>query len=149
MSEHDNELRKALADNGTFDAEKGKKITADAVSRFHAELKKNERFLRVSLLISVGVLAFAIEKLFFAASTKAIVGFGVILLFVLVTTVLLKLWYWIVNTRITLQKELKVWQLQTAMAWPSGGALSEMPPVVARDSADSRGGSEQRGSPPT
>ena len=107
MTERENELKAALAENGTFDSEKAGRFAADGVLQLHRQLKKNDRFLAITTLMCVALLAFCIEKLIFASSTKAIVGFGVTLLYVLVFTVLIKLWYWIVNTRITLQKDLE------------------------------------------
>ena len=132
MTERENELKKALAENGGFDAEKATQLAKDAVSQLQRELKKSERFLEITTLISVGLLAFSIEKLTFAASTKAIVGFGVILLYVLVTLVLAKLWYWIVNTKIALQKDLKLWQLQAATGRPAPTELRELQSVAPR-----------------
>jgi hypothetical protein len=132
MTERENELKKALAENGGFDAERATQLAKDTVSQLHGELKKSERFLEIITLISVGLLAFSIEKLTFAAGTKAIVGFGVILLYVLVTLVLAKLWYWIVNTKITLQKDLKLWQLQAATGRPAPTELRELQSVAPR-----------------
>ena len=39
MTERENELACASAENGSFDPEKAKKLTTDAVSRFHRRLK--------------------------------------------------------------------------------------------------------------
>ena len=121
MSEHENELQKALAENGTFDSEKAKAATAAAVSQFHARLKKVERIMWVYLAVCVGVIVFAWNAFEFASSTKAIVGFGILLLVAYETTILMKLCYWIANTKLTLLKEIKQWQLQTA-ATPSAVA---------------------------
>ena len=128
MTERENELKAALAENGTFDSEKAGRFAADGVLQLHRQLKKNDRFLAITTLMCVALLAFCIEKLIFASSTKAIVGFGVTLLYVLVFTVLIKLWYWIVNTRITLQKDLKLWQLQTVTAQPCRGGCESCHP---------------------
>ena len=113
MSEHENELAKASAENGTFDPEKAKKLTADALSQFHTQLKKSERLLMASLLVCVVVMGIAWITLCSSSDTKIMITFGFVLFVAFETTVLMKLWYWVVNTRLTLLRELKRWELQT------------------------------------
>jgi hypothetical protein len=116
MNEHENELARASATNGAFDPEKAKRLTPDAVSRFHSRLKWAGRITWIYLLICVAVILFAWNEFQAASSTKAIVGFGILMLAAYEGTILIKLWYWIANTKVTLLKELKQWQLQTALS---------------------------------
>ena len=52
----------------------------------------------------------------FAVTMASVMMFGVLLLVAYETTILVKLWYWIVNTKFTLLRELKEWKLQMALS---------------------------------
>ena len=116
MTERDNELARHSAENGSFDPAKARKTTTDAVSRFNARLKWTARLTWIYILAGVGVMLFSCNSLLAASTTKAIVGFGILLLVAYETTILMKLWYWNANTKFTLLRELKQWQLQTALS---------------------------------
>ena len=68
------------------------------------------------------------NNLLAATSTKAMVGFAVLLLVAYETTILVKLWYWIVNTKITLLKELRQWKLQMALSSAASPLSAEAEP---------------------
>ena len=59
----------------------------------------------VYIIAGVAVMIFSCNSLLAATSTKAIVGFGVVLLVAYETTILVKLRYWIVNTKFTLLRD--------------------------------------------
>lgn len=114
MTEHENQWTKALAENGTFDADKAKRAGEMAVSKYTSGLKKTERIVWAYLTACAVVAVFSFDHLAFATSNKAMIAFGIAFLVAIETTILLKLWYWIVNTKLTLQKEIREWQLQGA-----------------------------------
>jgi hypothetical protein len=112
MSEHENQWAKALATNGTYAAAKAKEASEAAVSEYVSGLKRTERVLWIYLMICVAVAVFAGEHFVFATSNKAMMGCGIAFLVALETTILVKLWYWIVNTKLTLQKEIRQSRIQ-------------------------------------
>jgi hypothetical protein len=116
MNERENELARASAENGAFDPAKAKKLTTDTVSHYHSRLKWAGRLTWACLILEVAVMVFAFNAFLAASTTKAIVGFGILLLVAYETTILMKLWYWIVNTKVTLLKELKQLKLQFALS---------------------------------
>jgi hypothetical protein len=114
MSEHENQWTAASAENGTFDPAKAKQATADAVAQYQTGLKTVERTTWLYLLLCVVVFVFAYGRFQFASSTKAIVGFGIVMLIAYESTVLMKLWYWIAGTKLVLLREIKQLQLQSS-----------------------------------
>jgi hypothetical protein len=125
MIEHENELKKALAENGTYDPVKADNLTAHAVSAFQAQLKKSERLLMISLLACAAVMVVAWSNLWLASDPKMMILFGFLLYVALETTVLMKLWYWVISTRIILQKEIRLWQPPTAASGPAAAMPRE------------------------
>ena len=65
MSEHDNELKKALAGNGDFDAEKASRDVAQASRLFDSRLKRAARITWLRQAIVIGVFEFAFISFFF------------------------------------------------------------------------------------
>ncbi|HEY4760598.1 MAG TPA: DUF6768 family protein [Thermoguttaceae bacterium] len=112
MNEHIEPLKDALAQNGSFDPEKAKKVTAEVVSGFHARLQKTERLMWIYLILCTAVILYAFYKFEASTSTKSMIGFGILLLATYETTILMKLWYWIVNNKISVLKEIKLLQLE-------------------------------------
>ena len=80
MSENVNELKKALAENGNFDAEKARRLAAEAVSRFNLGLRWTERRGMIGLLLCMAVFEFAVIKFTLASTTKAMIGYAVVML---------------------------------------------------------------------
>jgi hypothetical protein len=123
MTERENELKKALGENGTFDAQKAKRLAAEAVAWFQTRLKWIERLTQAYLLACAVVMAFALTRFVHATSTKAIVGFAILLLAALETSILIKLWYWIMNAKIGVLKDVRQLRLENlARPTDSGGA---------------------------
>lgn len=110
MSEHDNPWTKALAENGSYDLEKAKRTSEAAVSQYQRGLKKTERILWCYLIACVAVAVLAMNSFLCAIDHKTLIGCGIVFLVAIETTILIKLWYWIMNTRLTLQKDMRQWQ---------------------------------------
>lgn len=112
MSDQENELKKALAENGSFDAEKAKRLGSDVGAEFHARLKRAERRLSLSTIITVVVLEFAFVGFWFSFSTKSLIGFAILLVVVAVIAGALAIERSIANTKISLLKEMKLMRLE-------------------------------------
>ncbi|MGA2031859.1 MAG: hypothetical protein ABSG68_06365 [Thermoguttaceae bacterium] len=112
MSEATNELKKALAENGNFDAAKADRDVIEASSYFDSQLRRGARFTFLSLIIVVAVLEFAFIGFFLTFSTKALVGFATLLVVTVVLIVRFAIGHEITNTKISLLREIKLLRLE-------------------------------------
>jgi hypothetical protein len=76
MSEQKNELKKVLAENGNFDAEKAKQTAERAVFRFNRRVKWTERTGLFIFLIFFAVFVFALIQFAAAYTTKAMIAYS-------------------------------------------------------------------------
>jgi hypothetical protein len=114
MSEADEQLKRALTENGQFDREKAETMKREVVAGFGAKLRKAERMMWVYLLVCVCVAIAAMRAFGRSATTKEMVLFAVVFLVAFESTVLVKLAYWVMNTKISLLKEIKLLCLANA-----------------------------------
>ncbi|NQT16306.1 MAG: hypothetical protein HQ582_26350 [Planctomycetes bacterium] len=142
MNEPESELKKALAENGVFDPGRARESREKVVSTFKAAMRKVERYLWVYMCLCSWLFVFALFHFFHSATTKGMIFYGLLLLMFFETTVLMKLWYWIVNNKLTVIKEVKQLQLGGApgddadhASWPSDrpkGATGSLSPWERR-----------------
>ncbi len=111
MSESDDNLAGALRENGAFDPAKAGELKTKAVGTFEARMRKVERYLFVYMCVCCWLIVFAGFQFFHSTTTKGMLMNGLLVLAFLETTILMKLWYWIMNNKITVLKELKQLQL--------------------------------------
>ncbi|HUT90821.1 MAG TPA: DUF6768 family protein [Thermoguttaceae bacterium] len=111
MTEFDDGLAEALGQNGSFDPGKAEELKQNALAAFDAKMKKVERYLRVYLCLCVWLFVFSLFHFFHSSTTKALLFYGLLTFIFFETTVLMKLWYWIMNDKITVLKEIKQLQL--------------------------------------
>lgn len=116
MSESDNNLKNALAENGVFDPERAKELRGGAVATFRSRMKWVERTAFIFLDLALGLGLFAYFKFMGSTDTRALVGYGILLLIAFENTVLIKLWYWIMNNKIGVLKEIKLLRLEASAA---------------------------------
>jgi len=107
MSERDDSLREALSDNGAFDPGKAKESREKVVSTFEAKMRKVERYLWVYLCLFCWLAVFALFQFLHATTTKDLLLNGLLFLIFIESTILMKLWYWIMNNKIAVLKEIK------------------------------------------
>ncbi len=123
MSEHENELKKALAENGNFDAEKARRSAAEAVSRFNLRLRWTERRGMIGLVLCMAVFEFATIKFSLAFTTKAMIGYAVVMLLsygIGITAVFVSR---IMSVLLRVLKEIKQWQLEN-LGYPAERNIS-------------------------
>ena len=111
MSGPDNSLKKALAENGSFDPEKAEDLRKKAVGTFEAKMRKVERYLFAYMCICCWLVVFAFFHFIQSSTTKAMLFYGLLILIFFETTILIKLSYWIMNNKISVLKEIKQLQL--------------------------------------
>ena len=112
MSEQENELKKALAENGDFDAEKAKRLGSDVGGWFDARLKRAARRLWLFAMVGVVVFEFAYFGFWFSFGTKSLIGFATLLVAVILIAGIWAIEHSITNTKISLLKEMKLMRLE-------------------------------------
>jgi len=140
MSEHENELKKALAENGDVDAEKAKQTAAEAVLRFSRGLKWTERWGLIFLLLCIAVFEFALIKFALAYTTKSMIGYAIVMLLSYGIGVMVALFSGITSMLLRVMKEIKQSQLER-LGYPAERNLSPsagMVPFLVRSRALSR-----------
>lgn len=120
MSEREDKWTEALAENGSHDPEKAKRSSEAAVSQYLSGLKRSERVLWFYLMACAVIAVFSAESFLLATSNEALIGYGILFLVAIETTILMKLWYWIANTRLTLQKDIRQSLVQKASPEAAG-----------------------------
>ncbi len=116
MSELNNEVKKTLSKNGLFDPARGRKQRNETVAMFSAKLRKVERFTYTHLVILVALMVFSVNRFLGSTTTKDQILYLGIFILAMSSQVLIKLWYWVVNTKISVLKEIKQLRLEMAMA---------------------------------
>ncbi len=116
MSELNNEVKKSLGENGPFDPARGRKQRKELAAMFSAKLRMVERFMWIHLVILAGLIVFSIQRFLGSTTTKGQIMYLGIFILAMATQVLIKLWYWVVNTKIGVLKEIKQLRLEMAMA---------------------------------
>jgi ABC-type sugar transport system permease subunit len=118
MIDFENKLKNALEKNGDFDSAKSETARKEIVQMFEDKLKRVKLWTWIFLLIDVVVITVGVSSLLInllvTKSTNAIIVSAIIILIAHEGTVLIKLWYWILNTKYDVLKELKQLQLQIA-----------------------------------
>ena len=109
-----------------FDPEKAARLRAQALDTFQA---KNRLILRMTwayLLLCLW-LAYACIRLFFASTdTQSWILYGVLFLVMIEGTILIRLWYWIANTKLANLREIKLLRMDLALQKGSMETLEEV-----------------------
>lgn len=113
MTEFDDSLAQALGQNGSFDPRKAEELKQNTLAAFDAKMKKVERYLRGYLCLCIWLFLFSLFHFLHSSTTKALLFYALLMLIFFETTVLMKLWYWIMNDKITVLKEIKQLQLES------------------------------------
>ncbi len=114
MDEFEKTIRQTLDDTNKFNTAKAETLRKETIRMFDKKLRILKivvwAFLLVDAVIMVGLAGcFAAAK-----SPKVLIILAVIFLVVYNSTILMKLWYWILNAKYNLQKDVKQLQLQIA-----------------------------------
>ena len=117
MDEFENTIGKILSDTNQFDASKAQTLRKETVQMFEDKLKKVYRYSRSYLIICVAVCSAAGACFGLSAglgSTWGMIASAVIFLGAGQSMVTIKLWYWIMNNKLNMLREMKQLQLQIA-----------------------------------
>jgi len=114
-----------LRQNGSFDPEKAAAVRQQAVAGFAARMRKSERLAWKYLIVLTALSVFAVARLLQQPDPRWLVLYGILLVIALEGVTVIKLWYWIVNTKLSVLKELKQLRLELPAAAASGRAADE------------------------
>ena len=117
MDEFEKTIRTTLSDTDKFDAAKAETLRKETVQMFEDKLKKVYRYAWLCLIICVaagGVAGACFGVSASLGSTWGMIASAVIFLGAGQSMVTIKLWYWIMNNKIGVLKEIKQLQLQIA-----------------------------------
>jgi ABC-type sugar transport system permease subunit len=118
MDELEKTIQVTLSRTGKFDAGKAETLRKEIVQMFEGKLKKVKlltwAFLLIDVIIIAGGIIGLLVNLLITKNTNAMIISAVVVLIAHEGTVLIKLWYWVLNTKYGVLKELKQIQLQIA-----------------------------------
>ena len=98
-----------------FDANKAARLRAQAQDAFLAKYRKIERIAWAYLLGCLAVAGWCVRRFLEADDVRSWILWGVLFLLAFETTVLIKLWYWVVNTKLAVLREVKLLRMDLAL----------------------------------
>lgn len=116
----DSPLKKALAENGSFDPRRADELKRKAVEAFETKMRTVERWYWAFMVVICWLLAVVVLQFLQATTTKTIVMNGLAVLICIEGTVLMKLWYWVMNNKISVLKAIKQLDLREADVTENG-----------------------------
>ena len=114
MDDLERKLGKAILENGSLDPRMSSLLKAEVLKSFDDKLKSTKYIAWAFLLFLYCVDVGAICGFLFGQSTKVLIFWAVVVLASNELQVLMKLWYWVVNSKISVLKEIKRLELQIA-----------------------------------
>jgi hypothetical protein len=130
MRDIDNEITQALSENGEFDPEKADAVRAASVAHYDRAQKKAERHTLASLLLCVVFMAVGAVTMVYAGSTKAIIASALLVLIMFESTILMKLWYWIVQNMLRVLRDVRLLRIDLAGIPGAEGAATAAPTTL-------------------
>ncbi len=111
---------------GNFDADKAARLRAQAQDAFVGKYRKLERIMWVYLLGCLAVMWWCIRNFLIAEDVRSWILWGVVFILAFETSVLIKLWYWVVNTKLATLREIKWLRLDLALQKGDEAAFEEI-----------------------
>lgn len=99
-----------------FDPARATGLRAQALGTFKRQMVKVERYMMVFLLVSVLMMAGGALVFVHNQSLKVVLAATLLILIGYETSVLIKLWYWIINNKVGVLKEIKLLRIDLAAA---------------------------------
>ena len=116
MSNNTNDITHALAGDGDYDQLKATELKNNMVGTFTAMLRKVERTYWGYMCLCSWLFVFALYHFFHSSGAKALLFYGILMIVFFEAIVLMKLWYWIANQKISVLKAIKQLALGEASA---------------------------------
>jgi hypothetical protein len=112
MDELEKSIRITLSDAGKFDAGKAESLRKEILQMFDKNLQKAKLIFWISFLLSLGMMGGGYIGLRLAADTREMLSWVIFFMIGFNSTILIKLWYWVADTKLNVLKEMKHLQLQ-------------------------------------
>jgi len=133
MTDTNDELRKRILEDEPFELSKDNDLKAALVKRFENKRKKIMLYAIIALIMSLAIFFGGAYLLRQTTDMKLMLLAVVVMLIGFENTILIKLWYWVVDTYIRMVKEIKRLQLLTL---EQSCSPDEMPLSIEMDISD-------------
>ena len=115
MDKLEKQLKQVLGKNDLFDADKSKKLRKELIQMWcDKNLRRAKLVFWIFFLLCLGMMAGGYIGLRSAGNTKEMLSWVIFFMIGFNSTILMKLWYWVVSTKLNILKEIKQLQLQIA-----------------------------------
>jgi len=115
MNNLEQELKKVLANNGGFDVNRSETLRKEIVQMwFDKNMRKTKIIFWIFYLCSIGMMIGGYIGLRNATNTVGMLSWVLFFMIGFNSTILMKLWYWVIDTKLSVLKEMKQLQLQIA-----------------------------------
>ena len=126
MNKLEKHLEKVLETNGVFDTTKSEIQRKEIVQMWcYKNLLRAKLVFWIFFLLSIGMMVGGYIGLRTTGSTRGMISWAIFLMIGFNSTILMRLWYWIADAKLNIQKEVKQLQLQiadmTGKEQPAGG----------------------------
>ena len=113
MDNLEQELKNVFEQNGDFDISKSETLRKEIVQMwFDKNMRKTKIIFWIFYLCSIGMMIAGYIGLRTAASTAGMLSWVLFFMIGFNSTILMKLWYWVIDTKLSVLKEMKQLQLQ-------------------------------------
>jgi hypothetical protein len=115
MDKLEKQLKKVLEKNGVFDVSKSEALRKEIIQMWcDKNLRRAKIVFWIFFLLCLGMMAGGYIGLRSAGNTKQMLSWVIFFMIGFNSTILMKLWYWVVDAKLNVQKEVKQLQLQIA-----------------------------------
>jgi hypothetical protein len=115
MDKLEKQLKKVLEKNGIFDVSKSETLRKELIQMWcDKNLQRTKLVYWIFFLLSLGMMVGGYIGLRSAGNTRGMILWAIFLMIGFNSTILMKLWYWVVDAKLNIQKEVKQLQLQIA-----------------------------------
>ena len=115
MNNLEQDLKKVLASNGGFDVNRSETLRKEIVQMwFDKNMRKTKIIFWIFYLCSIGMMIAGYIGLRSASNTVGMLSWVLFFMIGFNSTILMKLWYWVIDTKLSVLKEMKQLQLQIA-----------------------------------
>jgi hypothetical protein len=114
MNNLENELKEVLSSKKELNTAKAETLRKEVVQMFDKKLKRVKLTTQISVLALVAIIIYGFYCLGHSQSTKGMFTNAIVIVILAQSTVLMKLWYWVLNAKYAVLREIKQLQLQIA-----------------------------------
>lgn len=125
MDDFDSKFSEALSGNGSYDESKATQQREALREKFRAGAVRVERITALWMLIFTAVAGYCTVRLIMANDAQDAVLFGVVLFVMVLNQKAVGMWYWAMNVKISVLKELKLLRLSMPPGRPDTTASEE------------------------